>query len=171
MLTVWDGGFNSIWVGADLILFDYSKDKLFPVGAAVLVNISSNGHKIGTISIPQMGPAGSPLRGLWNWQNRWVMEVAGVLLQVGELQNLKLGYGEIFDWQLVSEKLFFLMRQGKSFGVVYNGQMLPLRFDDIIHGDLCCVPARYTIQNSPNGPLFCALKEGVWFLVSVQTAQ
>ena len=63
------------------------------------------------------------------------------------------------------------MRQGKSFGVVYNGQMLPLRFDDIIHGDLCCVPARYTIQNSPNGSLFYALKDGVWFLVSVQTAQ
>jgi hypothetical protein len=170
-LTVWDDGFNSTWVGADLIAFDYSKDKLFPVGAPALVDISSNGRKIRTFSIPQMSPAGSPVRGLWSWQNHWVMEVAGVLLQDGELQNLKLGYEEIFDWHLVNDKPFFLMRQGKSFGVVYAGQVLPLWFDDIIYGDLCCDPARYTIQNSPNGSLFYALKGGVWFLVSIQTVQ
>jgi hypothetical protein len=170
-LTVWEDGFNSTWVGADLITFDYSKDKLFPVGAPALVDISSNGRKIQTISIPQMSPAGSPVRGLWSWQNHWVMEVAGVLLQDGELQNLKLGYEEIFDWHLVNDKPFFLMRQGKSFGVVYDGQVLPTHYDDIIHGDLCCDPARYTIQNSPNGSLFYALKDGVWFLVSVQTVQ
>jgi hypothetical protein len=175
-LTVWDAGFNSTWVGADLIAFDYPQNKQqSPISAPALVDISSNGRKIMTISIPQMGPAGSPVRGLWSWQNHWVMEVAGVLLQDGELQNLKLGYAEIFDWHLVSDNPFFFMRQvsnaSGSYGLVYAGQVLPTHYDDIIHGDLCCDPARYIIQDSPNGSLFYARREGVWYLVSVQTAQ
>ena len=176
-LTVWEDGFNTTWVGADLISFDYSNGKLFPVGAPAVVDISSNGRKIKAISIPQMGPAGSPVRGLWGWQQHWFMEVAGVLFQDGKLQNLTQGYTEIFNWHLVNNKPFFLMRLGKpaiatgAYGLVYDGQVLPLQFDDIIHGDLCCDPARYTIQDSPNGTLLYALKDGVWFLVSIQTKQ
>jgi hypothetical protein len=168
-LTGWDEGFNSIWVGNDLITFDYSKEKLFPIGAPAQVDISRNGNKTQSISIPQMGPAGSPVRGLGGWQNHWMMEVAAVLFQDGNPQNNKLGYEEIFDWHLVNEKPFFLMRDGKSFGMVYGGQTLAVRYDDIIHGDLCCDPARYTIQNSSNGSLFYALRDGVWYLVSIQT--
>jgi len=164
-------GFNTAWVGNDLMAFEYSTEKLFPVGAPVQVDISRNGSKIQTISIPQMGPAGSPVRGLWSWQNHWFMEVAGVLFQDGEVQNMRLGYEEIFDWHLVNDKPFFLVRQGKSFGMVYAGQVLDVRYDDIIHGDLCCDPARYSIQNYPTGSLFYALRDGVWYLVSVQTAQ
>ncbi len=170
-LAYWYEGFNTAWVGNDLMAFDYSKEKLFPVGAPAQVDISRNGSKFQTIAIPQMGPAGSPVRGLWSWQNHWFMEVAGVLFQDGKVQNLPLGYDEIFDWHLVNDQPFFLMRQGKSFGAVYAGQALAVRYDDIIHGDLCCDPARYSIQNYPTGALFYALRDGVWYLVSVQTAQ
>jgi hypothetical protein len=169
-LPYWYEGFNTVWAGDDLVSFEYSEDKLFPVGAPAQVDISSNGRKIQTLSIPQMGPAGSPVHGLWSWQGHWVLDVAGVLFQDGEMQNPLLGYEEIFDWHLVNGQPFFLARQGKSFGIIYDGQALPLRYDDIIHGDLCCDPARYTIQNSPNGSLFYARKDGVWFLVSVETA-
>jgi hypothetical protein len=170
-LNYWEEGFNTTWAGADLIAFDYSKNELFPVGAPAQVDISSNGRKIQTLSIPQMGPAGSPVHGLWSWQGHWVMDVAGVLFQDGEMQNPLLGYDEIFDWHLVNGRPFFLARQENSFGIFYDGQFLPLRYDDIIHGDLCCDPARYAVEDLATGAVFYALKDGVWFLVTVQTAQ
>ena len=170
-LSYWDEGFNTTWAGEDLISFDYSKKDLFPVGAPAQVEISSNGRKIQTISIPQMGPAGSPVHGLWSWQGHWVLDVAGVLFQDGEMQNPLMGTEEIFDWHLVNGRPFFLVRQGKSFGIFYDGQFLPARYDDIIHGDLCCDPARYAVEDLATGAVFYALKDGVWFLVSVQTAQ
>ncbi len=169
-LDYWGTGFNTTWVGADLISFDYSSDKLFPVGAPAQVQISKNGSKIQAISIPQMGSAGSPVRGLWGWQGHWFMEIAGTLFQDGELQNLRLGDEEIFNWHLVNDKPFFFQRgrQAKTFELVYAGQTLTTRYDDIIHGDLCCDSSRYSIRNSPNGAQFYALRDGVWYLVSVK---
>ena len=35
---------------------------------------------------------------------------------------------------------------------------LPLRYDDIIHGQLCCDPGRYSIISTPTGAWFYALK-------------
>ena len=168
ILSVWDEGFNSVWAGEELITFEYSKDQLFPVGAPALVEIGVNGNKSRVFSIPQMGSAGSPVKGLWSWQNHWIMEVESVLFQDGEIQNHKLGYEEIFDWQLVKDKPFFLMRQDQSFGMVYDGQTLPFSYDDIIHGNMCCDAFRYRVEHSPVGSLFYARKEGVWFLVYVQ---
>lgn len=178
-LKAGEDGFNSVWAGADLITFGYSRDRLFPIGAPAGVDISSNGQLIQSISIPQMGPSGTPVRQMWGWQGHWFVEVAGVLVQDGQLQNLKLGYDEIFNWHLVNDKPFFLMRQGKSFptrpsglyGMVYDGQVVPAFYDDIIHGDLCCDPAVYSVLGFSNGVRFYALRDGVWFLVSVQTAQ
>jgi hypothetical protein len=178
-LKVGEEGFNSIWAGADLITFGYSRDRLFPIGAPAGVDISSNGQLIQTISIPQMGPSGTPVRQMWGWQGHWFVEIAGVLIQDGQLQNLKLGFEEIFNWHLVNDKPFFLMRQEKAlsakasglYGMVYDGQVVPAFYDDIIHGDLCCDPAVYSILSFSSGVQFYALKDGVWFLVSVQTAQ
>ncbi|HAE59995.1 MAG TPA: hypothetical protein DCG54_10975, partial [Anaerolineae bacterium] len=74
----------------------------------------------------------------------------------------------IFDWHLVKDKPFFLMRQDQSFGMVHDGQTLPFSYDDIIHGNMCCDAFRYQVEHSPVGSLFYARKEGVWFLVYVQ---
>ena len=62
--------------------------------------------------------------------------------------------------------LFF--PKGSSYGISYAGQELPLRYDDIIHGQLCCDPGRYSIISTPTGAWFYALRDDIWYLVHVQ---
>lgn len=160
-------GFNTVWVGNDLLSYRYSREQIFYIGYPARIDVFSNDKEIARIAIPRMGPAGSPVRGLWEWQGQWLMEIQGALFQNGEHLNKRLGYGEIFDWHLVSGKPFFLMRQGDTFGVVYDGQELPVRYRDIIHGDLCCSAAALSVLSSTDGALFYALHDGIWFLVKI----
>jgi len=160
-------GFNTVWVGNDLLSYRYSKEQIFYIGYPARIDVFSNEKEITRIAIPRMGPAGSPVRGLWEWQGQWLMEIQGALFQNGELLNKRLGYEEIFDWHLVSGKPFFLMRQGDTFGVVYDGQELYVRYRDIIHGDLCCSAAALSVLSSTEGASFYALRDGIWFLVKI----
>ena len=159
-------GNRSTWAGADLIRYEYAASPLSSVGAHLRADITSNGATIQTLSIPAEGPAGPYLHGLWSWQGHWVMLVKDSLFENGELQNLKLGYDEIFDWHLVNEKPFFLMSGKKGFGMVYDGQELPIYYDDLLHG-LCCGYGVYNVQDFATGSLFYALRDGVWYLVVV----
>ena len=157
-----DEGFNSVWIGANLIRFGLSQDR---------IEISSNDHLIQTYNVPPIGPSGTPLRRFWSWKDHWFVEVSNVMMQDGEIQNLKFGVEEIFGWQVIDDKPFFMMRKDQSYGIVYAGQALPIQYDDILHGDLCCDLNTYQIREISNGAQFYALKDGVWFLVSVQTAK
>ncbi len=156
-LTIWDDGFNTVWAGAGLVSYEY----------AAQLYLQSNGQRIYSMAIPPFNPAGWPVRGLWSWQGHWLLEVANVVVQDGVLQNLKLGYDEMFEWRLVNGSPFYFFSQGGTYGLAYAGQKLPQRYDDVIHGQLCCDKAFYSIRSSAAGAWFFARKDGVWYLVSV----
>jgi hypothetical protein len=156
-LTVWDHGFNTVWAGTGLISY----------ADAGQLYVQSNSQQIYSMAIPPFSPAGWPVRGLWSWQGHWLLEVANVVVQDGELQNLKLGYDEMFEWHLVHGSPFYFFSRGGAYGLAYAGQELSQRYDDVIHGQLCCDPAFYSIRSSAAGAWFFALKDGVWRLVSV----
>lgn len=81
------------------------------------------------------------------------------------------GYDEIFDWNLVNEKPLFAARRAERFMLVYDGQELPVTYDDIAHGDVCCETGLYDFQPLADGALFYARRDGVWFFVRVQAAE
>jgi len=66
---------------------------------------------------------------------------------------------------MISISIFF--SSGDVYGIFYNGQILPQRYEDIIHGLLCCDPAAYSLESSSTGAWFYALKNKTWYLVSV----
>jgi hypothetical protein len=162
-------GINSISVGTDLIRFEYAGEEQSPVGAPSQVNIYRNDQIVYTLAIPQPGPAGLPVRGISSWNNHWLLEVENVLVQDGELMNFQLDYDEIFDWHLVDGEPLFFFRQGNEYGLSYAGQTLPPHYEDVIHGLLCCDPARYQVVSSPSQTRFFALRNGIWYLVKVET--
>lgn len=156
-----DKGFNSAWLGANLIRFGLTPNR---------IEISSNDQIIQIFNAPPSGPTGIPLRKFWSWQEHWFVEVANVLMQDGEIQNLKLGYEEIFAWRVLDDQPFFMMRKGPTYGMVYAGQELPVQYEDILHGDLCCDLNSYRIMPIEHGVQFYALKDGDWWLVSIKKA-
>jgi hypothetical protein len=166
-LNWWESGFNTAWVGTNLIRYAYASDHLFPIGAASQATVYQNDETIYSLTIPQPGPAGNPVKWLWSWQGQWLLEAGNVVVQNGVLQNPLLGYDEMFAWHLVNDKPFYFFSSGDVYGIFYNGQILPQRYEDIIHGLLCCDPAAYSLESSSTGAWFYALKNKTWYLVSV----
>ena len=122
----WETGFNTAWVGSDLIKYEYDmKDHLFPVGAPSQVIVYRNGQPVYSFTILQPGPAGYPVQWLYSWYGHWFLEADNFLVEDGELQNPKLGYSEIFNWHLVKDKPFYFFREGNSYGISFDGQALP----------------------------------------------
>ena len=159
---------NTDWVGADGIGFAYASAPLFPIGAPARVNITRDGQVVDTLAVGQFEPAGNPVHGFWSWKGHWLLEMDSVLVQDGKVMNPILGYAEIFEWHLVNDEPFYFFQKNSSYGISYAGQELPLRYDDIIHGQLCCDPARYSIISTPTGAWFYALRDDIWYLVHVQ---
>ncbi len=166
-LTIWDDGFNNAWAGENLISYEYGSGHLTPVGAPTQIVVKSNGQPVYTLTAPLSWAGISPVIGLWSWQGHWLLEQGNVVVQDGVLQNLALGYDEMFDWHLVNGSPLYFFSRGGSFGLSYAGQELPPHYDDVLHGKLCCDWGVYNIDPTTSGAWFYALKDGVWRLVSV----
>jgi hypothetical protein len=108
-----------------------------------------------------------PVKGLWSWEDRWLLEVDGFLTQDGENLNERLGYEEIFGWQVLHDKPFYYFRKGPRVGISYDGQVLPLYYDDIPHYR-CCEPAAFNNAGNDDMVWFYGLREGIWYYVEIE---
>ena len=167
-LTAWLKGINTAWVGTDFMGYEYASSPLFPVGAPSQIHITRNGQVVDTLAVAQAGPAGYPVRGFWSWKGHWLLEMDSVVVQDGKLLNNTLKYAEIFEWHLMNDEPFYFFQKDSSYGISYAGQELPLRYDDIIHCQLCCDNALYSIISTPSGAWFYALKGDIWYMVQAQ---
>ena len=75
--------------------------------------------------------------GLYAWDGRWVMLVNGTLIIDGEIMNERLGYGEIFGWQLLDDKPFYFFEKNGKIGINYDGQEQNLWFTHLFHAPFC----------------------------------
>jgi hypothetical protein len=107
-----------------------------------------------------------PLKGLWSWDDHWLLEVDGFLIQDGEILNESLGYEEIFGWQLLNEKPFYYFRKGPRVGISYDGSTLPVYYDEIIHYR-CCEPSMFNNAGNEDMVWFYGLKDGTWYYIEI----
>ena len=159
---------NTAGIGDDLMGYEYASFPLFPAGAPSQVNITRNGQVVDNLAIANSGPAGYPVRGFWSWKEHWLLEMDSVVVQDGELLNHKLKYAEMFEWHLMNDEPFYFFQKDLSYGISYAGQELPLRYDDIIHGQLCCSSGVYSIISTSSEVWFYALKGDLWYMVQAQ---
>jgi hypothetical protein len=159
---------NQIQVGQDSISWKFSRKHLFRVGAPSQLDVLRNGQVIYSFAIPQQDPGGGPVKALWSWNNQWILEVENIVIVDGEIQNSKLGYEEMFEWHIVNNHPFYFFRQNDIFGFVYNGEVAPVQYDELIHGFLCCDPGLYSVQTDMLGARFYAKRDGVWWYLIIE---
>jgi hypothetical protein len=107
-----------------------------------------------------------PVKGLWAWNDHWVLEVRGQVVIDGKSLNNEKGYDEIFQWQLVNGQPFYFFKKGNRIGVSYAGQVLPYQYDEVIHYR-CCEPAMFNVGGNENMVWFHALRGGMWYYVEM----
>lgn len=157
-----------VQVAGDRVEWKYDQDHLFPVGAPSQLHVLRNGQVIYTLAIPHMSPAGGPVRSFWSWEDHWILEVENVVILDGEIQNQALGYDEMFEWHLVKGRPFYFFRKADRFGITYDGQIFPRRYQELIHGFLCCDPGAYRLVSTDSGARFYARRDGAWWYVVVE---
>jgi hypothetical protein len=175
--------------GSDLV----ARQVYNETGSDGWVAVARDGEEIYRIGI---GP-GSPvtaLRGLWVYDDHWVLETAritrpkgtqiqegntihvtypdavGQISQDGELLNERLnggyGYEEMFGFQLIAGRLFYFFKQDGKIGFSYDGQVVMAGYDDIPHY-LCCSSGELNPVVAKNMVAFFAQGDQVWYYVEI----
>ena len=101
------------------------------------------------------------------WNGHWILEVDNFVIQDGEILNTKLGFQQIFNWSLIQDKPAYFFRKGASVGFSYDGQILPLRYQDVAHG-MCCSPAQNNPSIRDDFAYFYGMRDGEWYYVALK---
>lgn len=96
------------------------------------------------------------------WQGHWILEVSEFVIEDGEVLNTKLGFQEMFYWYPSHDKPFYFFRKGSRIGLSYNGQILPLQYEDVMRGGCCSMSANNPSGDWDNYVGFFAKRDGVW---------
>jgi len=109
----------------------------------------------------------SPLKGFWPWQGGWALEVPHEVFINGQSVNKQYGFDQVFHWRLLDGEPFFFFVDRKRdgmVGMVYAGQVMSERYDEVVHYR-CCEPAAFNANNNEHMVWFYALRDGTWYYV------
>ena len=168
-----------VTLGTDrLVAWDEYTSGLFHTGS---VTLTRNGSRIYKIPVGDSSPI-STLRGLWTYDNHWVLETAhvtnhaignmidsqatGQISVDGKLLNQRLGYQEAFGFQTMNGKPFYFFKQDGKIGVSYSNVTIPLGYSEIPHYG-CCSAATLNPRVSQNMVAFFARKGNTWYYVEI----
>jgi len=118
-----------------------------------------------TTPLPPPSPE-DPVKGLWSWRGRWVLELKGQVVVDGKSLNQELGYDEIFGWRLLKGQPFYFFTRDGRVGVSYAGEVLPYQYDEVVHYK-CCEPAAFNVAGNDTMVWFHALRDGMWYYVEM----
>ena len=118
-----------------------------------------------TLFTTSLAPAvDNPLRGLWSWDGRWVLEVDGQVVVDGKSLNEDLGCEEVFGWHLLAGEPFYFFKKDGRIGISFGGQALRYQYDEVIHYQ-CCEPSAFNVRANDMMVWFHALRDGKWYYV------
>jgi hypothetical protein len=141
--------------------------------------VSLDNREIFTTSIGSPSPV-SALRGLWSDGNTWTLEVArtrgdsnnfqviGEIYQDGISLNLKFGFQSTFGYQILGDKPFYFYQKNDQIGISYDGQEIPLGFEEIPHYN-CCSGAELNPRQYTSLVDLFARKGQAWYFVEIIT--
>jgi hypothetical protein len=117
------------------------------------------------------------LQGLWVFDKEWFIETVanssgqnpygvGEVFQTGQSLNKLYGYDETFGFQSLSGKPFYFYKQNKKIGIIYDGQSLPVEYDNIPHYG-CCSAGGINPNHSENMVSFFAKHDRKWYYIEI----
>lgn len=123
-----------------------------------------------------------PFHGLWVEDGSWVLEIAyvtttlddnllysesiGQVYRDGVNLNQQSGYEEIFGYQLLGGKPFFFYKLDGEIHLSYDGEELPVWYDDVRH-HRCCSAGVLNPTQAANWVGFWGTRDGVWYYTEI----
>jgi formylglycine-generating enzyme required for sulfatase activity/heat shock protein HslJ len=115
------------------------------------------------------------LKGGWGYDGHWVIELGlpeqdsifptkGQIVQDAQDLNAACGYDESYNFALLGGRPFYFYQKEGGSGIFYDGQELPLPYDEIPHY-LCCSAGATNPETFPNMVRFFGRRGEQWYYV------
>jgi hypothetical protein len=170
-IEAWDKPqhFNQVpfFLGDDLLMITQvmTEDERFGV------RLERNGQTIFEQPISYVGAEGCPVEQFREWGEHWILEVEADIFVDGVSLAKITGYEQTFNWELMKNKPIYLFQQDDGVGIVYDDQVIPLQYEQIVHYQ--CVDkyggafGAYNVAQNSQILSFFALKGGRWHFVQI----
>ena len=129
-----------------------------------LISVKEDGNTIFTT--PYNNNYCCTIESFRSYNGHWILGVQNRYYIDGKSVNTKLGYDEIFYWHLLRGRPFFYFMKDGHYGLSYDGQELPYKYDAIAH-HMCCDPGMYNARYNGNMVWFHALRDGITYYVEL----
>jgi hypothetical protein len=155
-------------LGTDLIAaYEYYRSSDF----SNWVIVTCNGKEIYRVGTGMPSPI-TGLRGLWTYDDHWVLETAyispesfsGNLTLDGSLPNPAMGYEQVFDFQLMHTRPFYFFQKDGRIGLSYDGQAAAASYDEVPHYQ-CCSASVLNPLHAEDMVAFFARRGSTWYYV------
>jgi hypothetical protein len=173
---------SSVDVGTDKISVTELEGDGTALGHGVTLQVARNGQVIATLPAGDSSPIGT-LRGLWAYNQHWVLEFAhvtnsigadngvssdavGQIFQDGVLLNERNSYQAAFGFQTMNGRPFYFFKRDGQIGVVFDGQETLLGYNAVPHYG-CCSAAEENPRTYVDGITFFAQRAGRWYYVDI----
>ncbi len=181
---------NSFFDGKDYAMRTYlgpdelvARQQYNETGSEGWVAVTRNGTEIYRISTSPAGPLPiAALRGLWAYDDHWVLETAKIVTcqdcsliikealsqisQDGALLNDQYGYKEMFGFQLMADAPFYFLKQNDKINFSFDGQVVSVGYYEIPHFG-CCSSGSLNPVSAENMVAFFAKRGDVWYYVEI----
>jgi putative hemolysin len=151
-----------------------SSDGIQPCEFEGCINVTRNGDEIFRTDAGGISPI-EPLRGLWAYDNHWVLETNlflsdkpdnGQIFVDGESLNTQNGYEESFNFQTINGRPFYFFRRNGKVDAWFDEKEISLGYDDVPHY-LCCGDSGLNPTARQGAVLFFGTKDDQWFFVRI----
>jgi hypothetical protein len=158
--------------GDDLVAHEDWSD---PAAGSVVV--TRNGEKIYQVGVGSASPI-TALRGLWTYDDHWVVETAqfregqlegeiwspavGQVAVDGASLNDQLGSEAVFGFQTLAGRPFYFFEREGKFDASYDGIDIALGYDEIPHYN-CCSASALNPRSHPNLVTYYGRKGEAWY--------
>lgn len=170
----------SIWadLGSDRLI---ARENYNQTGSEGWVTVMRDGGEIYRISTGRGSPINA-LRGLWVYDDHWVLETAhvsetvknnvathdvrGQIVQDGVLLNDLHGYEEAFGFQTINGRPFYFFERDSLVHAWYDGQEIPLGYESVPHYG-CCSAGELNPQMWQHMVAFFGTRGETWYYVKI----
>jgi putative hemolysin len=147
-------------------------DQTCETGNCIIV--TRNGEEIFRTDAGGISPINA-LQNLWTYDDHWVLETNlfltekpfnGQIFVDGTSLNQEYGYEETFNFQTINGRPFYFFRLDGKVSAWFDGQEIPLGYDDVIHYR-CCSDSSLNPRARQGAVLFFGTKGNTWYFVQI----
>jgi hypothetical protein len=163
----WDPFIKTTQCGESITVNGHTLDleKSYPQTGGNLIEVKQDKNVI--FSIDVLPSASNDVWAFCEWKGSWFLETSDFIIQNGEILNHKLGYDEMFGWDILAGKQFYFFTKNGIIYISYDGHVLPTKYNYVPHYGCCELGSYHNPHGNDNEVRFFGVRDDKWYFVDI----